>query len=210
MRTPSIVVVVALAAIACTAQAGPRERVVGGSCPDCKEVYAGRPRKLGWDARIAGPKEPGEPFVLEGTVRDAAGAPAAGIIVYAYHTDAQGEYPPHPSHAHGRLRGFARTDASGRYRFTTIRPARYPQSRAPQHIHMHVVEPGRCTYVIDEVLFTDDPMLPPPEDRGPIASGRGGPAVVTPLRTDPAGAWRARRDITLGAGIPDYDRCGVR
>ncbi len=205
-----LLAVLAVLSLACTVEAGPRERVVGGRCEDCADVFVDRPRRPGWEARIAPVVEPGEPMVLEGVVRDAAGAPAAGIIVYAYHTDARGQYPPNPRARHGRLRGFARTDDHGRYRFHTIRPARYPGSRAPQHVHMHVIEPGRCIYWIDEVMFTDDPYLPSPGQRGTLALGRGGPAVATPERPDPAGAWLVRRDITLGAGIDDHHRCRRR
>ena len=203
-----LLVVSALVAVACTADAGPRERIVGGPCEGCEWVFAGRPARPGWDARIAPAGEPGEPLVIDGTVRDAAGAPAAGIIVYAYHTDAKGLYPPDPRHPrvrHGRLRGFARTDARGRFRFTTIRPASYPASDAPQHVHLHVLEPGRCTYYLDDLVFTDDPNLTPAMRRQ-VARGRGGSGVATPTRDD-AGTWRVRRDIVLGAGIPDHARC---
>ncbi len=41
------------------------------------------------------------------------------------------------------------------YRFETIRPASYPNTKFAQHVHMHVVEPGRCTYFIDGTVFTD-------------------------------------------------------
>jgi protocatechuate 3,4-dioxygenase, beta subunit len=199
-----------------SAEASPRERLVGGPCDGCEAVFQGRPRRIGTSARIAGPDEKGEPLVLEGTVTDAAGRAAPGIIVYAYHTDAGGEYPrvdrpgePAASR-HGRLRGFARTDSAGRYRFETIRPAAYPGREVPQHVHMHVLEPGRCHYYIDDVLFTDDPLLT--ERQRSAHPGRGGSGIVTARRArSPSGAqaWTARRDIRLGAGIDDYARCGA-
>ena len=69
---------------------------------------------------------------------------------------------------------------------------------------MHVVEPGKCHYYIDDIVFTDDAMLTPAQ-RKSHEQGRGGTGVATPSREKQV--WRVRRDITLGAGISDYDRC---
>lgn len=216
--TPLLVLLLLAAPLAACAIEEPtgggrsEELTVGGRCEGCEAVFQGRPATLGWEARIAPPGEPGEPMLLEGVVRRLDGAMAQGIIVYAYHTDAAGLYPTNPRPAgrasgrHGRLRGFARTDEAGRYRFETIRPAGYPGTDIPQHVHLHVVEPGRCTYYLDDVVFTDDPRLTP-ANRPQYEHGRGGGGVVTPTR-DAEGRWRARRDIVLGQGIADYERCG--
>jgi len=187
----------------------PSEIVVGLPCEECDAVFVGMPAKLAATARIAPADEPGTPLVLDGTVRDKGGKPVAGIVVYAYHTDSTGRYPTGSgtgaARRHGRLRGWAKTDASGRYRFDTIRPAGYPGSKDPEHVHMHVIEPGRCTYYIDDVRFEDDPRM-----RGWNAkragSPRGGNGLTLPRR-DEAGTWHATRDIVLGAGISDYERC---
>ena len=136
------------------------------------------------------------------------GSPAEGIIVYAYQTDASGVYPeladpPGPWAArHGRLRAWSRTDAQGRYRFETVRPGNYPGRDAPQHIHTHIIEPGCCTYWIDDVVFTDDRYLTPLM-RGEVVHGRGGRGVATPVR-DGDGVWQVRRDIRLGEGVPGH------
>jgi protocatechuate 3,4-dioxygenase beta subunit len=199
--------------LACHANAQPREPLVGGPCEGCEAVFEGRPATLRSTTRIAPVTEPGEPMILEGTVRDARKQPVAGVIVYAYHTNAKGLYPTTtpPSNAvqrHGTLRAFAKTDARGAYRFETIRPASYPRTKIPQHVHMHVVEPGRCTYFIDETVFTDDPMLTDEVKQREHAEDRGGRGVVTPSKI--TSGWLVRRDITLGANIPDYARCGER
>lgn len=203
---------VAVLLVACRAEASPREPLVGGPCEGCEAVFEGRPARLPATARIAPAGEPGEPLAIRGVVTDAAGRPAAGVIVYAYQTDAQGRYPSTEEHRrtarhrHGMLRGFARTDAQGRYGFETIRPASYPGADAPpQHVHMHVVEPGRCHYYIDDLLFTDDPRLTP-ELRRRMDRGRGGSGIATPVK-DRSGAWSARRDIVLGANIAGHERC---
>jgi protocatechuate 3,4-dioxygenase beta subunit len=156
MRIQTVTLLLFLAACSSTgAQAG-REPVIGGPCEGCEWVFDGMPATLDWAGRIAPPNEPGTPMRIDGVVRDRGGKPAAGIIVYAYQTDAGGLYPA-GSNRHGRLKGWVRTDANGRYRFDTVRPGGYPSTTIPQHVHMHVIEPGRGTYYIDDIVFTDDP-----------------------------------------------------
>ncbi len=187
---------------------GPAEPVVGLPCEGCEAVFQGLPETLEWSSRIAPIGEPGEPMRIEGTVRNGDGGVAPGVIVYAYQTDSQGLYPPDEQFRglaagrHGRLRGWALTDAEGRYAFDTIRPAGYPGTDLPQHVHMHVLEFGRCTYYIDDILFDDDPRLTR-ASRGGLSPGRGGNGVVEPER-DSSGTWVVRRDIVLGAEIPGY------
>jgi protocatechuate 3,4-dioxygenase beta subunit len=197
-------VVLCLLASAC---AFANEPVVGLPCEGCEAVFEGAPDKPAVKARIAPVGEPGEPLVLTGLVTGSDGKPRAGVIVYAYQTDAGGIYP-RPAKSlgrwpdrHGRLRGWALTDANGRYTFETIRPGAYPERSVPQHIHMHVIEPRCATYYIDEVHFTDDPLLKP----GTREDKRGGSGIVTPGRTD--GVWQVTRDIRLGLNIPGYPGC---
>ena len=185
-----------------------REPILGGPCEGCEAVFEGRPAQPSNSARIAPPGEPGAPLLIEGRVTTLAGVPAAGIIVYAYHTDHTGIYPPVPgltgaARRHGRLRAWARTDEQGRYGFTTIRPGAYPAGNIPAHVHLHVIEPGRGTYYIDDILFADDPMLTAAQRRR--MPGRGGPGIAQPSR-DQDGLWRVRRDIVLGLDIPNYPR----
>lgn len=188
---------------------GERERVVGLPCEGCEGVFPGMPERatMPSEARVAPADEPGEALVVTGVVRDAGGEPVPGIIVYAYQTDAEGIYPrPADPGAgdyerHGTLRAWAKTDAKGAYTFRTIRPASYPGTTIPQHIHMHIVEAGRCTYYIDGIMFEDDPHL---SDRERERSRRrGGSGLVMPER-DEGGVWRAQRDITLGEHVPGY------
>ena len=201
-RAPlSAIVLAATLFTAIPGAAGQTEPVLGGQCDGCEIIHAGMPAQLAATARIAPAGEPGEPLVLEGTVRTPDGTAAAGIVVYAYQTDATGRYPQADTR-HGRLRGWARTGTDGRYRFDTVRPGAYPGRSDPQHIHMHVLEPGRGSYWLDDVVFDDDPLLTP--GRRARMPGRGGGGIVVPERGADGKSWRVRRDIVLGAGIPDY------
>jgi protocatechuate 3,4-dioxygenase beta subunit len=177
-----------------------QEPVIGGPCQGCELVFVDMPAKLKSSARIAPLEEKGEPLVLNGKVYKVDGTPATGIIVYAYQTDANGSYPK-GSTQHGKLRGWAITDQKGLYRFETIRPSAYPGRKIPQHIHLHIIEPNKATYYIDDVTFDDDPLLT--DEHQQKHNCRGGCGESHPKRNN-NGDWHVRRDITLGEKIPKY------
>ncbi len=174
--------------------------VLGGPCQGCELVYVGMPKQLKSDSRIVGQGEKGEPLVLSGMVYDLIGKPASGIIIYAYQTNAEGLYP-YGKTKHGQLRGWAITDPQGLYRFETIRPGAYPGRDTLQHIHLHVIEPDKGTYYIDDVTFDDDPLLT--QQKTQTKTCRGGCGSSTPVRNT-QGVWYIKRDIFLGKNIPDY------
>jgi protocatechuate 3,4-dioxygenase beta subunit len=181
------------------------EPVVGGPCEGCELVFVGMPDDFESDVRIAPAGEPGEPLRIEGRVVHPDGRPAPGSVLYAYHTDDQGLYPDadasnHAERRHGTLRAWAVADDDGYYVFRTIRPASYPDSSNPQHVHLHVIEPGRCTYWVASVVFTDDPLL---DDTAANEGGRGGNGATTPRR-DEHGVWVVKRDVVLGQEIPGH------
>lgn len=190
------------------------EPIISLPCEGCEAVFQGLPDTLKATARIAPSGEPGEPMRIAGTVYDRSGQPAPGIIIYAYHTDARGIYPPNArfegqaAYRHGRLRGWAETDERGRYRFETIRPASYPDSDIPAHVHMHLIEPGCCTYYIPSIRFADDPFLSR-EDLKRLHESHGGRALARPSRNDD-GVWVVTRDIVLGEGVSGYPEGGQK
>jgi protocatechuate 3,4-dioxygenase beta subunit len=197
-RTLLIQATALTATLATGTRAVARESVLGGPCEGCDWVFDDQPATLASRARIAPATEPGAPMTLEGVVKTMQGDVATGVIVYAYHTDRAGLYPP-ARNRHGRLRGWAITDARGHYRFDSIRPAAYPGRSIPEHVHMHVIEPGRGTYYIDELRFLDDPLITAATRRTDERAGNG---LVMPTRR--ADGWLARRDIVLGLNIPGY------
>lgn len=192
-----------LAAAGCRADGNPltgQARADLYRCEGC-EGAAERPAEgLSASARIGPAGEPGEPLVLAGIVLGPDGrTPAPGVVAYAYHTNAAGLYANGTaesewSRRHGRLRGWARTGADGRYRFETIKPAPYPGQRIPAHIHLIVLEPGRRPYWIDDVVFdgefgVDAAYRAAREDRG----GNG----IVRLARDSQRRLLAARDIIL-------------
>ncbi|MGH9843375.1 MAG: intradiol ring-cleavage dioxygenase, partial [Blastocatellia bacterium] len=146
------------------------------------------------------------PMEISGTIYKADGkTPAAGMILYVYHTNAEGAYKPAAGQAvsrrHGRLRGWMNTNERGQYKFRSIRPAAYPGRRDPAHIHPVIKEPDKNEYYIDEYRFDDDPLLTK-EERAKEEK-RGGSGIIK-LTKNQNGVWIGRRDIVLGQNIPNY------
>ena len=189
------------------AYAQPRkdDRSVGGGCEVCDLMYEGMPSKFDWQTKIAPVTEKGEPLIISGTIYKRDGkTPAPDVILYVYHTDAAGYYSPpanETGNRHGHLRGWIKTGADGKYQFTTIRPAAYPNRKVPQHIHPLIKEAGLTLYWIDEYLFDDDPLLTDDERRR--QEKRGGSGIIH-LTKNEKGVWVGRRDFILGLNVPNY------
>jgi protocatechuate 3,4-dioxygenase beta subunit len=150
--------------------------------------------------------EQGTKIAINGVVYKADGkTPAAGVIIYIYHTNQKGIYPTKGDEKgwakrHGYLRGWMRTNEKGEYKFFTLRPAPYPGAAIPAHIHVTIKEAGLNAYWIDEYLFDDDPFLTTAERNRQQQRGGGGILKLTP-----AGSMqKSHRDIYLGKNIPNY------
>lgn len=171
------------------------------SCEWCGSSDA--PRDVSWKAVFADEREPGEPLVISGTVfKEDGKTPAQGILIYAYHTNAQGYYKTKPEeHAHGRLRGWMKTDASGRYEFRTIKPAPYPNQRTdPAHIHLTISGENLPEYWIDSIWFEGDPLITE-ETRRKHLTGRGGFNPIVKLEKDASNIWRGTFNIKIQRGL---------
>lgn len=193
----------------CRAQTKPlaSQAIVGGGCDGCDIIYAKMPQQMDWQTTIASAAEPGERMEITGIIYRVDGkTPAPGVILYVYHTDARGLYSPAqdeagPARRHGHLRGWMKTNERGEYKFISIRPAPYPNSRGPAHIHASVKEADKNEYYIDEYLFDDDPAVT--REPRPRVENRGGSGIIH-LAKNSAGAWVGKRDIVLGLNIPNY------
>lgn len=134
--------------------------------------------------RIAPVSEPGVPLVVRGTLYGADGkTPLSGALVFAYHTDRHGLYNPTRADHSWRLRGAVRTAPDGSFEFQTIRPASYPQTRIPQHIHVALQTP-EGNYHAGEWRFADDAMVDQTERADSDRAGEFG--WVRPVRADGA------------------------
>ena len=114
--------------------------------------------------------EAGERLTVSGTVRNSAGRPVAGALIYVFQTDTNGHYTRARvmNEPNSRLFGFLKTDSAGHYEFDTIRPGGYPgapgregeQWRIPQHIHFQVTVSG-YQFRNFQMVFDDDPRMTP-------------------------------------------------
>jgi protocatechuate 3,4-dioxygenase beta subunit len=183
------------------------KKLVGGGCEGCEGIFEAMPTQLSWETTIHKAGEPGEPLEISGTIYKLDGkTPAPNVILYVYHTNAQGIYEPSPDATgwmwrHGHLRGWMKTNERGQYKFHTIKPVAYPNRPDPAHIHPIIKEPDKNEYYIDEFLFDDDPLLTQAErTRRQLRGGSG----IIKLTKNSEGVWVGHRDIVLGKNIPNY------
>ncbi len=152
-----------------------------------------------WSDLTAGGKAAGDRIQIEGRVLDGDGAPMPDALLEVWQANAAGKYA-HPDDRQDKpldpqFRGFgrAKTDAEGRYRFTTIRPGPVPgRGNAMQAPHIALTIFGRGLlkhlstriYFADESLNKTDPVLGSIEDPAlrktllAQKSGRNGSATV--------------------------------
>lgn len=139
--------------------------------------------------------EPGERMEFYGKVLDENGRPLRAASVIAYSTDVTGLYVPKDAEKtmgrNPRLRGVAVTDESGWYRFTTIKPAPYPDISEPAHIHLHI-DAAVHRHMYRTVWFDGDPLITDAKRRSLDAE-----TVIVPLTRREDGVHVFRHDIRL-------------
>lgn len=125
------------------------------------EAQRARPAQIASTSRIAPEGEPGTALVLHGKAFAADGkTPLVGAVVFGYHTDRTGVYDRPGSPAHSwRLKGWAKTDAEGRFEFRTIRPGPYPRRNEAAHVHFTIFASDGTRYHAGAALFGDDPLV---------------------------------------------------
>ncbi len=191
----------------------PKSKIhVGGGCEGCEAIYE-CPVKFDQlnevdtlpDFNDAGPK-----IEISGIIYKRDGkTPASDVILYVYHTDQKGIYATKGNEKgwgkrHGFIRGWIKTDKNGFYKFYTLVPASYPDSKNPKHIHPTIKEPDYNEYWIDEFVFDDDPLLPQSERTRSKPVGGGG-VLKTYMKN---GMLHATRNIILGLNVKDYPLAG--
>lgn len=184
-----------------------KELQVGGPCEGCEAIFETSIPFAALNEVDTLPdfSEPGHKILITGTVfRSDGKTPAPDVVLYVYHTDETGRYRTAGQSGwgarHGSLRGWVKTNSEGRFRFYTLRPASYPGSTEPAHIHVTIKERGMTPYYIDDFLFDDDPFLT--ANRRARLQQRGGNGILQLQKQEEL--YTAVRDIYLGRGVTDY------
>lgn len=186
------------------------DRKVGGNCEGCEAIYESPKTfdQLNSIDTLPDFNEDGPRIEISGTIfQSDEKTPAAGIIMYLYHTDQTGKYSGGGNESiwskrHGYIRGWLKTDSNGFYKFYTLIPASYPNTTIEKHIHPTIKEPGKTAYWIDDFVFATDPFLNENERnrKQPVA----GSGVLVTRKED--GIFKATRNIILGLNVKDYVR----
>ena len=186
-----------------TQKASVQQRV-GGPCEGCEAIYENKTpfSKLDWQLTLPDYNDKGPKLHISGIVYKADGkTPAAGTILYFYHTDQKGIYPEGSEtgwgRRHGYIRGWLKTNEKGQYSIKTLKPAAYPNRGAAAHIHCIVKESNVNEYYIGDFLFEDDPLLSNEEKTKTNVPGGNG---VLKLE-EKNGVSYAERNIYLGKNV---------
>ncbi len=179
---------------------------IGGPCEGCEAVYDYGNKPLTSEVVLPEYKTGNDKIEISGTIYKKDGTtPAGDVICYIYQTNAYGKYPQKANSSgwearHGYLRAWFKTDKYGQYRFYTNRPASYPNSTIPQHIHITVKEPDKSEYYVEDFYFADDKHITP--NILNRSRPRGGSGVITLNKKGDVST--GKRDIILGLNIPNY------
>ncbi|MCB0382252.1 MAG: hypothetical protein KDD05_02800 [Psychroserpens sp.] len=170
--------------------------------PDCEWCGAkDKPDNITWESIIADETVPGERLIMEGTIYKKDGkTPAENVLVYAYHTNNEGFYVKKGNETgngvrHGFLRGWAKTNSDGRYRFYTIKPAPYPNHLEPAHIHMTLMGDDFNEYWIDATWFKGDKIIT--KQMTEKLTRAGGFSNIIELIPNDKGILVGKRDIII-------------
>ena len=125
---------------------------------------------------------PGPALFVNAMVQDQKGKPIEGAEVDVWHSSPEGFYEQQdPKQAPMNLRGKFMTDAQGRFRFRSVKPAGYPipidgpvgdlvratgrHHYRPAHLHFLICKPGFKT-LISQIYVNDDDKLETDEQFG--------------------------------------------
>lgn len=183
-------------------------KLVGGPCEGCEAIFEYGDEQLTPVDTLPDFHDQGVKIKVTGTIYQSDGkTPAPGVILYVYHTDQGGVYAKRGdetgwARTHGYIRGWMKTDDSGRYTFYTLRPGVYPNRSAPAHIHPIVLEPNGKYYWLGAFHFRGDSLLTERELNP--SNPRAGSVGLLALQQE-GDLWVGTQDIILGKNIPDYE-----
>jgi protocatechuate 3,4-dioxygenase, beta subunit len=142
----------------------------------------------------------GTVLLLNGRVTDTDGNPVGDALVEIWQADSYGRYLPPKDGAPGQrdanFQGYgqSRTDATGTYRFRTIRPVPY-ESRPP-HVHFQITHP-RFRPLVTQMYVVGEPGRENPASFGGRRTRDALSVTLRPTDGAEAGALAARFDIVI-------------
>lgn len=156
------------------------------------------PDNVSWRSILSKTSDKDKPMIISGTVYETDGkTPAPNVLIYFYHTDSEGYYnrkrPGEPLHGH--FRGWMLTNAQGKYEFSSIIPAAYPERKFAAHVHMTLTGINFKEDSIDSILFEGDELISRQERE--TAGKKGGFNPIVTLEKGSDGIFRAVRNIQL-------------
>jgi len=112
----------------------------------------------------------GQRIIVSGQVLDEDHRPIPNTLIEIWQANAAGRYlhlrdqwdaPLDPNFTGA---GRVITDASGNYRYITVRPGAYPWGNhynawRPSHIHLSLLGPAFATRLVTQMYFPDDPLI---------------------------------------------------
>ncbi len=154
------------------------------------------PDDVSWKTALSKKSDKDEPMIISGTVfQPDSKTPARNVLIYFYHTDSEGRYGRRGEVRDGHFRGWMLTGANGKYEFSSIKPAPYPNRTEAAHVHMTLTGKNFKEDSINAILFEGDKFITEKERNSVGKWGEFNPILKLEKGAD--GVLRGTRDFQL-------------